>query len=426
MAYHFKKLTLQGIGVDNALNTDVLWLEFMKFMTLSPANGGPGWIFKAYGHGYTDRANSVLGTFQLNGSFDPNTVWSAGTAIGNANGIGNSGNWWIIKEPGTFAGHQREFLFQNAREYVPTSLLSYANARGRKFIYYSVQGFLTTATGNGQSSTDVTAINPPIAYDQIGVTEYTWRNPTDGNWNYSNPMGNTGNLYNFYITTTTETGAYCPWEITFCAADNSNGEGYGWYILAYSKTTPSYGKAFFCYDPLKSGTYDPSDQDPAVIFQTNCLTEANTLYHGDFMNRLSSVVASNAASSPTNALRCWGKRPSSFTSKSDVTTQINNSQASANFLSIVNKRTDFDGQYDGVSSFTVDGNEIVIPIGYYFHGGNVVGVTTGMWKGLSSMIQMNHCRNLGRFATLSIGGSRNFVHVYNGAVVPWDGSVPAI
>jgi hypothetical protein len=433
MAYQFKKLSMSGLGVEDATNADIYMLEFLKFMTKSPANGGPGWILKAYGMGYIDKTNSTVGSYQLNGNYDPAIVWSAGTAIGVNGGFGNAGNWFILQEPAVTGGHRREFLFQTGRATArnSTTFINYAGFRGLAHVYYSAQGFLTTATGNGQNSTDVTGINPPIAYDQLRVTDYTMRTPMDTAYNYVNPDGRgaiTCQLQAFYLINyfgginSAENN-----QIVFCAADNASGEGYGWYILHYIITNNgANGFKFISYDPLKPGTYDSSDPDPVVITQSTIDRGAGGAGFASFLSGYSSPVAFFPSpvdtSDSTNRVVGWAKRPATFTSKADVSSQFTANTASSN---IVCPAVAY-GMTTAKYVLTMGGKPTLMNVPYVFNG-TVAGVTGGHWKGESSMTKYVIQNNLYPLTTLSVGGIlRSHIHVQKGIVLPWDGSVPVI
>jgi hypothetical protein len=433
MAYHFKQLSYASLGYTDNLTSDKFWLEFVKFMCSSPANGGPGWTLKAYGLGLNNSTGAVK-SFQINGNFDPNTVFSDGTVFtGTANSISACGLWFILKEPATNRNYQREFLFHRSNQstYLGADFTTYANYMGSMSIFYSCQGFLTSSSGNGFNAADVTGVNPPIAYDMVRMTGTSHRNPQDGSWAYVSSVANGHVRSNF---TQKDTGVYqsTPWQYIVCAADNTDSEGYGWYIMIYVKSLMAPIK-FFCYDPLKSGTYDSSMLDPVMI-----LNEATDITAGGSATNIFTAADGgllNISGEYNNVYSynhrfCWAKRPASFSSKSDVTTQTGTSYSAQ--VCRANCFVSGSGPIGTVPN-GVSGKGTIVPMPYTL-GSSIAGGTyyPGLpanaiaWIGQSSMLWLNHQRNLGNLQTVNKTGLRSHISIQGGAITVWNGSIPVI
>jgi hypothetical protein len=426
MAYHFKQLTYTGMGGVDTLTSDQFWLEFLKFMTKSPANGGPGWILKSYGLGRNNTTGAVK-SFQLNGNFDPAVVFSDGYSQGGTNTISACGMWFILQEPATNRNYRREFLFQrnNRDQYVTGSgFTAYAEGQAYTAIYYSCQGFLTSATGNGFGSADVTGINPPIAYDMMFMCSSAHRNPGSSGWAYVNPQAYSRGLFSQRNATTVMQNL--PWQYTICAADNVSGEGFGWYILVTIKSY-SLPIKFFCFDPMVSGSYDSSMQDPVVIYNefSGGMSDGSISYlmltqtDGGLMQASTHGYAANQG---TAVAFCWAKRPASFTSKTDAdnqTTVTNTAQVCRANCYIASNRW-------GTYSNTLNGKDTCVPLPWILH--SYPGTSdTRFWLGQSSIMRYNFQHNIGCMQTVNVSILRDAIHFGaqgSGVIIPWDGSVP--
>jgi len=141
---------------------DTMFYAWKTFMTTQA-----GWTVAASGDG--------LSTFSLTGD-----VFTSAYK-GVAGGLGNNSSWFILKEPSPgYAGTQRQFMIVKA-----SSSDTYADYA--RFIFYSQQGFnISSATGNGHNSgANITATNPPCAYDEILFQSYQ-ANTVGGNYIPSN------------------------------------------------------------------------------------------------------------------------------------------------------------------------------------------------------------------------------------------------
>jgi hypothetical protein len=429
MSLIFKQFSYSGMGTINSLTSDKFWLEFLRFMTKTPANGGPGWILKAYGLGRTNQTGAIKG-FQLNGNFDVDTVFSDGTNFTGTNTISACGSWFILQEPATNRNYRREFLIHRANRdnYYTTNFLDYSDTMAYANIYYSAQGFLTTATGNGFNSADVTGINPPIAYDMMTLTHHnSYRNPGDFSWNWVNPQSGS---YLKGCFTQRNAGDYqnTPWQYVLCASDNSSSEGYGWYLLSYVKNYMAVNH-FMCYDPLVSGTYDSSMLDPVVLHSEYTDLMNSSIDYGIFQ-RVGGFMYSNAHGysdgSNYGYHACWAKRPATFTSKSDTTNQTNTT-----YTAQICRVNSYPAQRGGTLPQPLNGKDTLLPMPFVLY--NYPGLSTNnFFVGISSMVKFNLQRNLSNMQTVNVSTLRDHIHigVYNNnssaIVLPWDGSIPAI
>jgi hypothetical protein len=437
MSYHFLQQTYGGTGNLNNLTSDNFWLNFVKFMTKTPGNGGPGWTLKAYGLGL-DNTTGAVRSFQINGNYDPNVVWTS-VDLNGASSFSACGTWFILKEPATNRNYQREFLFHRGnKDYYyaqENNFSNYCQYIGGMNVYYSAQGFLTTSTGNGFNATDVSGKNPPIAYDMINLGTTSHRNPSTASWNWTNPELNT---YPVSIFTQSKNGASThgmPWQYTVCAADNSNGEGYGWYILAYIKGWAIPAK-FVSYDPFKLGTYDTQMLDPVVVLNQTAPEPWTNSFHSSMFYSNQGLMSSNATdyttSNPYNLAYSWVKRPSSFSSKADSSNQTQTTYAAQ--VCAVCSMIACPQQPFGIPIPT-NGNSSLVPLAYISQ--NYPNYTpTKIWLGESSIFLMNINRNTNTLQAVNVGSLRDYLSVMGvGAntgyknpslLVPWDGSIPSV
>jgi hypothetical protein len=421
MSYHFKSLaiTTNGSVLANTsnLSSDYILFEFLKFMTSSPANGGPGWTMKSYGYGRND-ADGTPKSFQLNGNFDPLTIFSGGTDYKQANSFASSGRWFILQEPALNRNYRREFLFQSGEATTPYQ----AAQQNFTIIWYSAQGFLTTATGNGFSNSDVSGYNPPIAYDMMTVSCNGMRNPNEQNWNRLNPA----TYYKAYLS-----GAgTIPMTYMFCAADNSNGEGYGWYIAAHLRPTLQPVR-FICYDPMLSGTYDSSITDPTIHHNTvsgnfwgnGAYSSLFGNQDGGFLYNANWQYADTLHSQQSN-IYTWAKRPLTFTSKTDLANKVS---ATENYAAQVCRV--LTAQNGRNASVPWAANNVPQCLPYPFTHYAYPNNSGYFWLGNSSMMKMSLQNNLQSMQTVNLSTLRDHIHFCGTAeriLLPWDGSVPAM
>jgi hypothetical protein len=446
MAYHFKQLSYANPGGPDNLTQDSFWFEFLKFMTSSPANGGPGWTLKAYGRGRNATGTIVTSDgFQLNGNYDPTQVWNATNPLAffdttNSRNFSNSGRWFIIQEPATNRNYRREFLFHtgNRDNYAAVwggtnssniNMINYMDNQCYHTIYYSAQGFLTTATGNGFNSADVSAINPPIAYDMINLNQTDMTNPQtspNGAWTYCNPVNGSYSRGTFGQRKSDQGPSNTPWQYTICAADNTSSEGYGWYIAIYMKNW-LYPVRFFCYDPLVSGSYDSAQLDPVIIHNevnSNAWNggTGNTLWQDSGSLADGSRPAYNTAHQYGHHV-CWAKRPLTFSSKTDVTNQTTSTGSYTAQVCRVNSPV-----YIRSSSTpqSLNGKLTTLPMPFVLY--NYPGLSTNeFWIGQSSMMKFCLHTSLSCMQTVNINTLRDYLHFCPNGVrilIPWDGTVP--
>jgi hypothetical protein len=241
MAYlNFQKMTIKGCGSYlSSNNYDLVWYNFKEFMRTA------GWTVPQSGDG--------ISVFKQDGT-------QAITQAGNgANGMANARSWYVLQEPTSWNGHQRQFLFTHVWN-------SFSNPYDAAYmnILYSVQGFQTTGSTSGFNNAACSATNPAQAFDGtlIGSSIVNSYNVSPVTTWTTAPVQAVYNQY--FPTTTVMTGVSQDVNVVFCASSTAP---YFWYILGYSPAAIVESSAvpvfFICYDPL--GSFDTGDQDPVMI-----------------------------------------------------------------------------------------------------------------------------------------------------------------
>jgi hypothetical protein len=268
-------------------NTDAMFYAWKAFMISA------GWTVIASGDG-------TGGTLYSSGTKDVFTSSYKGVA----GGLGNNKSWFIIQEPGVYAGAQRQFLIFKNND--TSSILN----DDYRYIIYSHQGFDLTA---GHNNAAISASNPPIAYDEIfihktgtwtdnvpsntfsaDITAATTSSNSSTNWNCIN-NGNLGftTLYHFYASSTAPYSFYIMVTTTLPA------------LVTWQCPQSSTILRFFSFDELSE--YTPNITDPVVISDHSDNNISATYINMSSMNRLYSATCSNTA---------WEQKRT-FTSKAD-------------------------------------------------------------------------------------------------------------
>jgi hypothetical protein len=225
-------------------------------------------------------------------------------ANSGAGGMANQFAWFILREPASYAGRQREFLFyKNPSTWTKPSDGCY------RFVVYSVGGFSTSI---GFNSGSVTATNPPIAFDglHLNCNSYAgWSNPTS-QWGAMPANDTLNQLINTLSSSINMTVINGKVDYTFCASDTAP---YFWYIFGrnsvqYTSTSTS---VFICYDPLTG--CDSSDGDQAMVTSSPMGTY------------ISGIISNSSTNGNFNV--GWHKYQS-FSSKTDAINKIDTLQQS--------------------------------------------------------------------------------------------------
>ncbi len=236
--------------------------------------------------GFTDQLFYAWKTFMVNAGW---TVIASGDGLSamsltgdvfthsftGANGFANMRSWFVIREPAVYAGARRQLL-----------IIKHNHTSGSdRYVVYSQQGFnLNTATGNGHSANstaDITATNPPIAFDEIVISSYY-------NTSFYNTLVSTG-FFNYDLSNLDDDfyqnyrgthgwNSY-PWNSStddmavpglYYSFYASNAAPYSFYIMVSAqKALTNAGKIkgkllrLFMFDELVD--YTPNHPDPVVI-----------------------------------------------------------------------------------------------------------------------------------------------------------------
>jgi len=356
--------------------TDQMFWDWKTFMI------GAGWTVIASGDGIS--AVSIVGD-----------VFTS-KYKGVAGGLGNPKSWFIIREPGSYAGSQRQLLIVKSSADDST-----------RFVIYSQQGFVMgTGHNNGAA---VSAVNPPMAYDEIFLSAYqaysVGANYVPSNF-YNQDVVNLGNSFN-------NSNAYShQWNESV----SSNKSFPGVYYSFYATTTAPYCfyimvtspetiggiaqpvKKVFIFDELIN--YQNSD-DPLVMF------------------KMSIGATYSASYATTTGLQdhfftgAWYKK-SVMTSKSDALAKtVTNLTDMYVPVRVIDR-----GTSTAIGSYEESGKDMLMPAWYVGFGNEP------KLLGESSMVKIVHnYRN--QLQTVSVGSTRDNIVVTNGSYgvcVPWDGS----